>query len=322
MIERINLAHLPTPIEALPRLSSLLNGPQIYIKRDDQTGLAMGGNKTRKMEFLLADALGQGAKLLLSAGAVQSNHCRQVAAAAAKYGLGCTLILTGEPPAQADGNLLLDEILGAQIIFTSRENRDRLLQETYAQAEAAGQYPYLIPYGGSNATGALAYAAAFEEMMNQGIAPDWVIFASSSGGTQAGMILGAHITGFKGKILGISVDVPTETLQQTVAPLVAATAQKRGMQVDCAPTDVLVNADYIGRGYGIVGQGEIEAIELFARNEGILLDPVYTGRAAAGMIDLVRKGQFKPEEKLLFWHTGGTPALFAQKYSRDLSQAV
>jgi 1-aminocyclopropane-1-carboxylate deaminase/D-cysteine desulfhydrase-like pyridoxal-dependent ACC family enzyme len=190
----------------LPRLSRSLGGPQLFIKRDDLTGLGLGGNKTRKLEYLAADALAKGAKTLISTGAVQSNHCRQVAAAAAKLGLGCQLVLAGTEPNEAQGNLLLDKLSGAQLFYTSKANRDKELKNLFEHAEQVGLKPYLIPYGGSNSIGALGYLNAMQELSEQGLEPDWIVFASSSGGTQAGLMLGGHITGFKGKILGISIE--------------------------------------------------------------------------------------------------------------------
>ena len=320
MIERIPLANLPTPIESLPRLSRILGGPQLFIKRDDLTGLGMGGNKTRKLEYLAADALSKDAKTLISTGAVQSNHCRQVAAAAAKLGLGCQLILAGEEPTEAQGNLLLDKLSGAQIFFTSKANRDRELQERFAQAELSGLKPYLIPYGGSNWIGALGYLNAMRELSDQGLEPDWIVFASSSGGTQAGLILGARLTGFKGKVLGISIEFKSEPYSVQIADLVNQTAKESEYDWSVTPEEVLINDAYCQAGYGVLTSAEIEAVKLFARTEGILLDPVYTGRAAAGLIDMIRKGFFEPEEKILFWHTGGTPALFAEPYSLSLIQ--
>jgi len=320
MIERIPLAHLPTPIEALPRLTRILGGPQLYIKRDDLTGLGLGGNKTRKLEYLAADALSKGAKTLISTGAVQSNHCRQVAAAAAKLGLGCVLVLAGAEPSEAQGNLLLDKLSGAQIFFTTKANRDDELNEHFEQAEQAGLQPYLIPYGGSNPIGALGYLNAMRELSEQGLEPDWIVFASSSGGTQAGLILGAKLTGFKGKILGISIEYKSDQFSAQIADLVNQTAIELECDWSVTPEEVLVNDSYCQSGYGVLTPAEIEAVNLFARTEGILLDPVYTGRAAAGLIDLIRKGFFKPEEKVLFWHTGGTPALFAEPYSQGLTR--
>jgi D-cysteine desulfhydrase family pyridoxal phosphate-dependent enzyme len=320
-IPRLSIAHLPTPIEKLARLSGILGGPQLLVKRDDQTGLALGGNKTRKLEFLLADAKTHGAQTLVTAGAAQSNHCRQTAAAAARVGFDCILVLAGEKPSTLSGNLLLDDLLGATIIWTSLSERDRMLKKTYEDAWDAGARPYLIPYGGSNTIGASAYAFAMKELVTQLENspdlpyPDWIVFASSSGGTQAGLALGERFYGFHGKVLGISVDEHQYILQERVALLAKDTASMLGGYEDFSPDDILVNADYIGQGYGIVGEPEKEAVKLFARSEGLFLDPVYTGRAAAGMIDLIRKGFFSPSDVVLFWHTGGMPALFANQYS-------
>lgn len=320
MIERLTLAHLPTPIESLPHLSGYLNGPQLFIKRDDLTGFGMGGNKTRKLEYLAADALAKGAKTLISTGAVQSNHCRQVAATAAKLGLGCQLILAGAEPAEAQGNLLLDNLFGAQLFYTTKPNRDQELQMRFAQAKQDGLNPYLIPYGGSNPIGALGYLNAMHELSEQNLQPDWIIFASSSGGTQAGLILGANITGFKGKILGISIEHNRAYFSAQISDLVNQTAESLGYDWSVTPQEVLINDAYCQAGYGVLTSAEIEAVRMFASKQGILLDPVYTGRAAAGLIDLIRNNFFKPEEKILFWHTGGTPALFAEPYSQGLMQ--
>ncbi|MBM3151564.1 MAG: D-cysteine desulfhydrase family protein [Chloroflexi bacterium] len=318
MISPLRFAHLPTPIEQLPRLGSLLNGPRLLVKRDDQTGLAFGGNKTRKLEFLLADAKEQGAELLITAGAAQSNHCRQTAAAAARFGFGCTLALAGEPPRQASANLLLDQLLGAEIVWAAPGERDRALRETFEQAQSGNRRPYLVPYGGSSPVGAMAYAVAMQEFIHQDCPADWIVFASSSGGTQAGLVLGAQKFGYRGRVLGISVDEPEDALKVRVAKLASATSVLMGEPIALTPAEVQVNADYCAPGYGVLTKHEREAIQLFARYEGLLLDPVYTGRAAAGLIDLIRKGFFKKEETVLFWHTGGQPALFAGKYQAEL----
>src|SRR5512141_1315033 len=205
-ISRLHFAHLPTPVEELRRLREALDGPRLLIKRDDQTGLAFGGNKTRKLEFLVAEAREQGAKTLISGGAMQSNHCRQTAAAAARYGFECTLVLTGDLPEPPSANLLLDRLFGATIVnVADRKDRDRILQETFDQATRDGKNPYLVPYGGSSPTGALGYAFAMEELMNQmrdlrvRLSPtedqelgglDWMVFGTSSGGTHGGLVLG------------------------------------------------------------------------------------------------------------------------------------
>jgi D-cysteine desulfhydrase len=318
MTERIVLAHLPTPIEPLPRLTKLLQGPRLFIKRDDLTGLGLGGNKTRKLEYLAADALAQGCRTLITTGAVQSNHCRQVAAAAARLGLGCILVLAGEDPGIRQGNLLLDELSGAKLVFVPKEERDQRLQQAFTHAEADGMQPYLIPYGGSNPIGVQGYIQAMQELQDQNLQPDWIVLASSSGGTQAGLILGAQQTGFSGRILGISVDKSEGELTQTIMALANQTAAWLGIDKKIKSGDVLVNDAYCRAGYGILQPAEVEAIRRFARTEGILLDPVYTGRAAAGLIDLIRKGFFKSDETVLFWQTGGIPALFAEPYTSAL----
>jgi D-cysteine desulfhydrase family pyridoxal phosphate-dependent enzyme len=317
-VPRLRFAHLPTPVETLPRLSDALGGPRLLIKRDDQTGLAFGGNKTRKLEFLVAEAREQGAKTLISGGALQSNHCRQTAAAAARFGFKCILVLTGEKSQHASGNLLLDQLFGAEIVYVAdRKDRDSILQQTFERATNEGKKPYLVPYGGSNATGALGYAFAMKELIDQNVSADWVVFASSSGGTQAGLLLGQRIFGFSGRILGISVDESEEWLKSEVSRLASATSEKVGERIEFTPADVLVNADYCNAGYGVVTEREREALRLFASCEGLLLDPVYTGRAAAGMVDLIRTGFFKTSETVLFLHTGGQPALFAKQYADE-----
>lgn len=318
-VPRVSFAHLPTPLESLPRLSEALGGPRLLIKRDDQTGLAFGGNKTRKLEFLVAEAQDQGANTLISGGALQSNHCRQTAAAAARFGFKCILVLTGEKPKQPSANLLLDELFGAEIVHVAdRKDRDGILQETFDHAAKEGIKPYLVPYGGSNATGALGYAFAMKELMEQNVQPDWIVFATSSGGTHAGLLLGQRVFGYKGKVLGISVDESEEWLKQHVSDLASSTGQKLGKRIEFTPDEVLANANYCSAGYGVLTEHEREAIRLFAMCEGLLLDPVYTGRAAAGMIDLIRKGFFNRDDTVVFLHTGGQPALFADQYATKI----
>lgn len=318
-ISRLHFAHLPTPIEELPRLSDYLAGPRILVKRDDQTGLAFGGNKTRKLEFLVAEAQEQGAKTLISGGALQSNHCRQTAAAAARFGFECTLVLTGELPDKPSANLLLDELFGAKIVAVpDRKDRDRILQEIFDNSVTEGKKPYLVPYGGSSPTGALGYAFAVEEFMKQNVHADWMVFGTSSGGTHAGLVLGKRVFDYKGKVLGISIDEPEEWLKTHVSKIASDASEKLGERIEFTSAEVLANADYCGAGYGVLTDAEREAVNLFAKYEGLLLDPVYTGRAAAGMIDLIRKGFFKEDETVLFWHTGGQPALFADKYANKI----
>ena len=314
-LPRLKFAHLPTRVEFLPHLTAQLGGPRMWVKRDDQTGLAFGGNKARKLEFLVAEAQAQGAKTLVSGGAVQSNHCRQTAAAAARFGFGCILVLNGEASEPPSANFLLDQLFGARVrIIPDRAQRDRTLQETFDQCAADGGKPYLVPYGGSSATGALGYALAIEEFINQKVRVDWIVFGTSSGGTHAGLLLGQRLFGFEGKILGISIDESEDWLKSHVSALASEASAKAGERIEFAADDVLANAHYCTAGYGVITEAEREAIQRFARMEGLLLDPVYTGRAAAGMIDLIRTGFFRKDESVLFWHTGGQPALFADRY--------
>lgn len=312
---RIPLGHLPTPLEELPRLTRALGGPRLLIKRDDQTGLATGGNKTRKLEFAVADALDQGADTLITVGGVQSNHTRQTAAAAARCGLRCVVVLRGHEPAAWNGNLLLDHLLGAQVVFSGDRTREAVAEEVASQARAAGRRPYLIPVGASNAVGAVGFVAAIEEldgqMKDRALHVDRVVFASSSFGTQAGLCVGAKAVGFRGQLAAIAIDSRRDELQAGVAAIAAATIRRLGWEMAVAPDEVVAFDGYLGAGYAIMGEPEREAISLMARCEGILLDPVYTGRAMAGLIDLIRTGAFGKDETIVFWHTGGSAALFA-----------
>jgi D-cysteine desulfhydrase family pyridoxal phosphate-dependent enzyme len=322
MMPRLCLAQLPTPVEHLPRLSARIGGVRVLVKRDDLTGVAFGGNKTRKLEYLLAEALATGAKTLVTVGAAQSNHCRQTAALAARLGLSCILVLSGEANQPASGNLLLDQLFGAEIIWTQADTRAGALKAAFDQAWEAGRRPYLIPLGASNGLGSAAYSRAFDELLEQvdNEPIDWIVVASSSGGTQAGLALGARRHKFAGKVMGISIDHPAQDLRETVAFLANEAAGRMNLDVSLTPDEVLVHDGYLGAGYGVMGEVEREAILLFATQEGLLLDPVYTGRAAAGMIDLARQGFFHPGETVLFWHTGGTPALFAEPYQGILGR--
>lgn len=321
-LPRFPLAHLPTPLEELPRLRHALQTqapgrpvPRLLIKRDDQTGLAGGGNKARKLEYLVADALRQGADTLITAGAPQSNHCRQTAAAAAKAGLHAVLVLGGSAPMLAGGNLLLDRLLGAELVWAEGRDRAAVMAEAAASQVAAGHHPYPIPYGGSNAVGAWGYAMAMAELLQQlqatGKAADHVVIATSSGGTQAGLVAGALALGYAGLIHGISIDQRAEEFRPQLAALAQATARHAGLDLRFSEDDFIVHDGYLGGGYGIVGQPEREAIMLAARSEGLLVDPVYTGRALAGLVDLVKRGVFGEDEAVVFWHTGGLPAIFA-----------
>jgi D-cysteine desulfhydrase len=319
---RKTLAFLPTPLVELPRLSAAAGGarggPRIFMKRDDQTGLATGGNKARKLEFLVGEALERGCDTLVTGGAAQSNHCRQTAAAAAVCGLGCRLVLGGEAPELPGGNLLLDALLGATIHWSGPRRKGEDIPAVAAELRAAGRKPYVIPYGGSDAVGALGFAAAAGEIKRQlaesGIAPSRIVFASSSGGTQAGLMVGARLFGLEPELCAVCIDKAADEgidFADRVLALANATAELVGLDSRFAPGDVVLRREFTGRGYGVVGDLERRAIRLAAENEGILVDPVYTGRALGGLIAMIEAGEFGRDETVVFWHTGGTPALFA-----------
>ena len=318
---RFPLAHLPTPLDPLPQLSADL-GVNLWVKRDDQTGLALGGNKTRKLEYFLAAALATGADTILTTGAPQSNHCRQTAAAAALAGLRAVLVLAGSGHRETTGNILLNHLLGAELIFADTDHpghaqpRGQALQAAADRERATGRMPYVIPLGGSNALGAVGYVTATlelaEQLTTRDLPPfDYIVFASSSGGTHAGMALGAAHLGWPTQVLGISVDAEKLALTGGVAEIANACAELLGLPTHLTPTDIHATADYLGGGYAVLGQAEKQAIHTFAHRAALLLDPVYTGRAAAGLLDLIRKRVIPPHSRVLFWHTGGTPALFA-----------
>ncbi len=322
MIPRVKIANLPTPIESLERLSASLGGPSIRVKRDDLTGgLGFSGNKTRKLEFVLAEAQAEGAKTLITVGSVQSNHCRQTAAFATRFGLDCILVLFGQNPDEADGNLLLDSLFGARVVWTEREKFHETMDAVFEEAQAAGKRPYLIPLGASTPTGTLGYTFAMKELVEQGIKTDTIVFASSSCGTQAGMVLGARLFGYSGRILGISIDHDAESMKKRIANLASEASTRFGEWIDFSTADIFVNDEFNHAGYAVMGPREEEAIRLFARTEGLLVDPVYTGRAAGGLIELIRRGELTKERGVLFWHTGGTPAIFAQPYEKMLQSA-
>ncbi|MEM7803107.1 MAG: D-cysteine desulfhydrase family protein, partial [Chloroflexota bacterium] len=313
--DKINLAHLPTPVEPLPRISNIIKGSEIYIKRDDLTGLAGGGNKTRKLEFLVAEAREQGFDHLITMGEPQSNHCRQTAAAAARSGMGCSLIFEGPETPACSGNLLLDKLLGAHLYWAGEEPLSSVVSKISKQQETLGHKPYVIPASGSNVFGTAAYVLAMKELVaqmeEQHLNFDVIVVPSDSGGTQAGLILGAHLFGFRGKIFGISIRRPETELHMQVAALVTATATHLGLDTLSLVDLVEISDDYIEPGFGVVGDLEKEALSLLAEKEGILLDAKYTARAFGGLIDLIRWGGFTRNQTILFWHTGGIPALYA-----------
>ena len=319
---KTSLGFLPTPLVELSRLSKALGGPTIFMKRDDQTGLALGGNKTRKLEYLLGDAVAQGCDAIVTAGAAQSNHCRQTAAAAAKLGLECHLLLGGTAPERPSGNLLLDNIFGCRIHWAGKHRKGEDIPEICSRLRASGKQPYLIPYGGSNELGALAFVEASNELAKQSTGRTFthIVFASSSGGTQAGLILGKKMLAQSYQVVGINIDKDESeenSLDQQILSLANRTARLLGVHHEFSGQELILNANYVGGGYGVIGDLEKEAISITARTEGILLDPVYTGRAMGGLIGMIRSGEVGKNDNLLFWHTGGTPALFADSASFD-----
>ncbi len=327
---RVLFAHLPTPLEPMPNLTRRLQGPRLYVKRDDCTGLATGGNKTRKLEFLLGDARAQGADTLITHGAVQSNHVRQTAAAAARHGLACEAVLERRVPGhgpgyEATGNVLLDRLFGARLHFVAADtDMDGACAGVAEAVRAQGGRPYIIPGGGSNAVGALGYVNAALELLQQandrGLRIDCVVVGTGSTGTQAGLVAGLEGASSGIDVLGICVRRPAEAQIESVLRTANATAHHLGLEHDISRARVMANGDYVGDGYGLPTAGTLEAIRLAAETEGLLLDPVYTGKAMAGLIDLCRKGFFHADQNVVFLHTGGSAALFA--YEADLAPAT
>ena len=317
---RLHWAHLPTALEPMDRLSEALGGPRIWIKRDDCTGMSTGGNKTRKLEFLMAEAKEQGAEMVMTQGATQSNHARQTAAFAARLSMKCHILLedrTGskDPNYNENGNVFLDFLHGA----TAEKRAGGLdmnaeMEAVAEQFRAKGQKVYTIPGGGSNPTGALGYANAAMELVQQANAIDLkidrIVHATGSAGTQAGLIVGLKAINANIPLLGIGVRAPRPKQEENVFNLAVATAEKLGCPGVVKREDVVANTDYVGEGYGIPTPACLEAIEIFARLEAILLDPVYSGKGAAGLIDLVKSGAFSDDENIVFLHTGGAAALF------------
>ena len=302
----------------MERLSRHLGGPHLWIKRDDLTGLALGGNKTRKLEFLLAEALALGCDTVVTAGAAQSNHCRQTAAAAAALGLSCHLALGGSPPAVANGNLLLDDLFGATIHWSEGLRKGEDLARLGSDLYSRRLRPFIIPYGGSNPLGAAGFVVAMNELNEQlaveRVRADAIVFASSSGGTQAGLLVGASMIESPPRLVGIGIDkreASEQPLEEFIADLASQTAEFHRADMRYRSSDVIVASSYVGEGYGVVGDLEREAIRLMAEFEGILIDPVYTGRAFGALVDLIGRGEFRSGEHVIFWHTGGVPALFS-----------
>jgi D-cysteine desulfhydrase family pyridoxal phosphate-dependent enzyme len=314
---RLPLAHLPTPVEPLDRLSEWLGGPRLLVKRDDQTGLALGGNKARKLEFLCAEAMAQGCDTLVTGGGRQSNHARMTAAAANRLGLECHLAVAGDPGGLPTGNLLLDHVLGACLHFTGVRGYYELeaaIEALAGRLAGEGRRPYAIPIGGASVTGALAYVEAAAELLAQvpgGV--DCVVLADGSGGTHAGLLAG--LAGHA-RVLGVDVGTRPD-LDDRVPELAVKAALAAGREPPEAQT--VIDHGRFGLGYGMPTPERLEAIRVTARLEGLLLDPVYTGTAMAGLLGWAREGRFEQGETVLFWHTGGAPALFAEAYASWLT---
>jgi L-cysteate sulfo-lyase len=330
---RIRLGHGPTPLEPMENLSRRLagpgGGPKLWIKRDDCTGLSTGGNKTRKLEYLMADARAQGADIVITQGATQSNHARQTAAACAKLNLSCHILLedrTGYRDAAytQSGNVLLDKLHGASVERRpGGADMQAEMEAIAARLRAEGRRPYVIPGGGSNPVGALGYVLAAQELVHQAtemdLRIDHLVHATGSAGTQAGLVAGLVGLNSGIPVLGIGVRAPREKQEANVLALARRTAAHLGLPDGTIRAEhVVANCDYVGQGYGIPTQGMVEAIKLVAETEGLLLDPVYSGKGMAGLIDLVRKGHFRPEQNVVFLHTGGAVGLFGYPDAFDL----
>jgi len=317
---RVSLAHLPTPLEPLPRLSEHLGGPMIYVKRDDCTGLGTGGNKTRKLEFLMADAINHNADVIITQGAVQSNHARQTAAAARKLGMDCELVFEKRVESPTDpylnsGNVLLDRIFGAGTRDVAKgSDMNAEMEKVADELRNSGKTPYIIPGGGSNRIGALGYVDCALETIAQanraGLVIDHIVHATGSAGTQAGLLCGLKATNANIPLLGIGVNAPRDVQEEKVYALAVETAEYIGAPGTVQREDVVANCDYVGPGYGVPTPAMNDAVLMLARLEGLLFDPVYSGKGLAGMIDLIRKGHFADAKNVVFVHTGGSAGLF------------
>lgn len=324
---RVQLAALPTPLEDAPRLTRELGGARVLVKRDDLTGLAFGGNKTRKLEYLIADAARQGADVVLTVGAAQSNHCRQTAAAARRAGLRCILVLSRSEHNEMQGNLLLDALLDADVrMIEARPGHgtSEVMTEIAEEERRKGHRPYQIPGGGSNGVGALGYAQCVLELQMQllarGESIDYLYVSSGSGGTQGGLALGARLYSGSYRIVGVSPGGSAAGVQRAAARAANEGASLLGLPFEIRPDDLQVHDEYVGPGYAIPTDASNEAIRLFAHTEGLIVDPVYTSKAAAAMIDHVRRGVVPRDATVCFLHTGGGPAVFA--YHAELAGAL
>ncbi len=304
----VSFAHLPTPLDEAPRLSEAL-GVRILVKRDDMTGLALGGNKARKLDYLMRDAVAKGCDTVVTAGGAQSNFCRMTAAAAARLGMTCHLVLSGEPPSRYSGNLVLDALFGAQLHFHETDDWAVLETEMRRMATEIGPRAYPMPIGGATPVGALAYVQAADELLAQMPSPpDWIVIADGSGGTHAGLLAGLPAAV---RVLGVDVSRPPTPLTISIPRLAAKTAALAGRP---APTNEPIVVDHTGEKYAAITEEARDAVRLGARTEGLVLDPVYTGKAMAGLISAVKDGTIAGGSTVVFWHTGGAIALFADEF--------
>ncbi|MGH9026101.1 MAG: 1-aminocyclopropane-1-carboxylate deaminase/D-cysteine desulfhydrase [Acidimicrobiia bacterium] len=318
-VERVPLALLPTPLESMDRLAEWLGGPRLLVKRDDLTGLALGGNKARKLEFLCAEAIASGCDVLVTGGGPQSNHVRMTTAAANRLGLDCHIALSDDEPDVATGNLLLDHVLGAHLHFVGSQEyygTESAIEAVAAELTRAGRHPFAIPVGGASVTGVRAYVRALDELRAQlsGDAVDWMVVADGSGGTHAGILAGVGAEPST-RVLGVDVGTRPD-LDDKVPALADAAAEREGRD---PPGATIVDHDNFGDGYGAVTDSMVEAVRVTARLEGIVLDPVYSGKAMAGLVAAVRAGRITAGQTVVFWHTGGAPALFAERYAAVFS---
>jgi D-cysteine desulfhydrase family pyridoxal phosphate-dependent enzyme len=309
------LVAAPTFIEPMPRLSAILGGgPRLFIKRDDAIPFGFGGNKVRKLALVAARAVAENADTLVTAGGVQSNHARATAAAAARLGMRAVLVANGSPPARKTANALLDELLGAEVVYVdSRDARAPMIQEVAERLRAEGRRPFTIPIGASTPLGALAFALAVAELVDQMPAPDVIVHATSSGGTQAGLVAGCRLLGLATRVIGVSADDTSSSLQAQVRAIVSGVADLLKLDPSALAKGTAIEVDdkFVGGGYGVASDESREAIELTARTEAIFLDPTYTAKAMAGLIAYVRRRKLTEGQTVLFWHTGGQVGLFA-----------
>ena len=318
---RVSLAHLPTPLEHLPRFSRHLGGPTIWVKRDDCTGLATGGNKTRKLEWVMGAALEEGADTIITVGALQSNHVRQTAAAACKLGLRCEVLLEHRIAGPSDnytnsGNVLLDRLFGANLHeYPAGTDFPAAMEEHAERIRGEGGRPFIVPTGASDPVGALGYVNCAQELLAQandrGLVIDHLVTATGSAGTQGGLVVGLQAMHSGVPLLGIGVGAPRDLQEQKVYDLAVETAEYIGAPGVVSRDDVIANCDYVGEAYGVPTEAMNDAVLTLARTEGLLFDPVYSGKALAGLIDLVQTGYFGNAENIVFLHTGGSAALFA-----------